>query len=121
VLRRGRAGTVVAVGPVADDVLAATAGLDVTVLYAATVRPFDHAGLRAALGGTAVVIVEPYLAGTSAGAVTQALADVPHRVLGLGVGRDELRKYGTMAEHIAAQRLDPAGLRPRIAGFLGLS
>jgi transketolase len=42
-------------------------------------------------------------------------------VLGLGVGRDELRKYGTMAEHIAAQRLDPAGLRPRIAGFLGLS
>jgi transketolase len=68
-----------------------------------------------------VVLVEPYLAGTSAGAVTEALSDVPHRVLGLGVGRAELRKYGTMAEHIAAHGLDPAGLRPRIAGFLGLS
>jgi transketolase len=123
VLRTGRAGTVLAVGPVADAVLAATAGLDVTVLYAATVRPFDGAGLRAAAGaGPAdVVLVEPYLAGTSAGAVARALADVPHRVLGLGVGRDEVRRYGTMAEHIAAHGLDPAGLRERITGFLRLN
>jgi transketolase len=124
VLRRGSrssSGTVIAVGPVADDVLAAAAGLDVTVLYAATIRPFDGAGLRAALGAPAVVLVEPYLAGTSAGAVTEALSDIPHRVLGLGVARAELRKFGTMAEHVAAQGLDPAGLRPRIAGFLGLS
>jgi transketolase len=121
VLRRGAGGTVIAVGPVADDVLAATAGLDVTVLYAATIRPFDHAGLRAALGAPAVVLVEPYLAGTSTSEVAAALSDVPHRVLGLGVGRAELRKFGTMAEHVAAQGLDPAGLRPRIAGFLGLS
>ena len=129
VLRRGSGpgGIVIAVGPVADDVLAATAGLDVTVLYAATIRPFDRAGLRAAVGGPgapgspAVVVVEPYLAGTSSGQVAQALSDIPHRVLGLGVARAELRKFGTMAEHVAAQGLDPAGLRPRIAGFLGLS
>ena len=129
VLRRGSGpgGIVIAVGPVADDVLAATAGLDVTVLYAATIRPFDRAGLRAAVGAPgapgspAVVVVEPYLAGTSSGQVAQALSDIPHRVLGLGVARAELRKFGTMAEHVAAQGLDPAGLRPRIAGFLGLS
>jgi transketolase len=127
VLRHGSGssnGAVIAVGPVADDVLAAAAGLDVTVLYAATVRPFDGAGLRAALGAAgapAVVVVEPYLAGTSSAAVSAALSDVPHRVLGLGVARAELRKFGTMAEHVAAQGLDPAGLRPRIAGFLGLS
>jgi transketolase len=127
VLRQGSGstgGTVIAVGPVADDVLAATAGLDVTVLYAATIRPFDGAGLRGALGpaaSPAVVVVEPYLAGTSSGAVSAALSDVPHRVVGLGVAREELRKFGTMAEHVAAQGLDPAGLRPRIAGFLGLS
>jgi transketolase len=122
-LRAGRAGTVIAVGPLGDAVLAATAGLDVTVLYAATVRPLDGAGLRAAVGaGPAdVVLAEPYLAGTSAGAVADALRDVPHRVLGLGPGRDELRRYGTMAEHIAAHGLDPAGLRAQIAGFLQLS
>ncbi|MFE2141670.1 transketolase family protein [Streptomyces sp. NPDC059456] len=114
------AGVVIAVGPLLDNVLAATQGLDVTVLYAPTVRPFDGAALRRAVGrGTAdVVLVEPYLAGTSTAAAAEALADVPHRVLGLGVGRAELRRYGTMEEHTAAHGLDPRSLRERISGFL---
>jgi transketolase len=119
VLRAGGRGTVVAVGPLADAVLAATADLDVTVLYAATVRPFDHRALRATLGAPAVVLVEPYLAGTSAAEISRALPDVPHRLLGLGVGREELRRYGTPEEHQAAHGLDPASLRSRITGFLG--
>src|SRR5215831_4047312 len=82
VLRLGTAGTVIAVGPLADDVVAATLGLDVTVLYAATVRPFDGATLRETLRTPDVVLVEPYLAGTSVAAVTRALAGVRHRVLG---------------------------------------
>ncbi len=120
VLRTGRAGTVLAVGPLADPVLAATQGLDVTVLYAAAIRPFDAAGLRETLGAPAVVLAEPYLAGTSSAAVTEALRDMPHRVLGLGVGREELRRYGTPEEHQAAHGLDPAGLRDGITRFLGL-
>ncbi|CAM5695360.1 transketolase [Streptomyces californicus] len=43
-VREGRLGTVVAVGPMLDGVLAATEGLDLTVLYATTVRPFDAQG-----------------------------------------------------------------------------
>ncbi|MFG3205652.1 transketolase family protein [Streptomyces sp. NPDC048192] len=118
-VREGRGGVVVAVGPVLDAVLAATEGLDVTVLYATTVRPFDAAGLRRATeaAGTDVVLVEPYLAGTSTRAVSEALADVPHRVLGLGVGRRELRRYGTIEEHVAAHGLNPESLRERIAAF----
>lgn len=118
VLRTGRSGTVIAVGPVADAVLAATTGFDVTLLYAATVRPFDAATLRATLGTPDVVVVEPYLAGTSVPFVAEALSDVPHRTIGLGVGRDELRHYGTPAEHTAAHGLDAASLRARISGFL---
>ncbi|MEV1044096.1 transketolase [Streptomyces sp. NPDC049916] len=121
VVREGRGGTVIAVGPLLDNVLAATDGLDVTVLYATTVRPFDAAGVRRAAGATAaadVVIVEPYLAGTSAGVAGAALVDLPHRVLGLGVGRAELRRYGQLEEHVAAHGLDPRGLRDRITGFL---
>ncbi|WP_299534475.1 transketolase family protein [uncultured Streptomyces sp.] len=121
-VRRGTAGTVVAVGPMLDNVLAATEGLDLTVLYATTVRPFDAPGLVRAVGpGPAdVVVVEPYLAGTSTGAANDALAAVPHRVLGLGVGRAELRKYGELGEHLVAHGLDPAGLRRSISGFLSL-
>ncbi|MFF4545813.1 transketolase family protein [Streptomyces sp. NPDC001435] len=119
-VREGRSGVVVAVGPVLDAVLAATEHLDVTVLYATTVRPFDAPALRRATesAGTDVVLVEPYLAGTSTAAVNEALSDVPHRVLGLGVGRRELRRYGGIEEHIAAHGLDAAGLRNRIAGFV---
>jgi transketolase len=118
VLRTGSAGTVLAVGPVADAVLAATAGLDVTVLYATTIRPFDAHTLRATLSNPDVVLVEPYLTGTSVPFVTEALRDIPHRVLALGVGRQELRRYGTPAEHIAAHSLDAVSLRARIADFL---
>lgn len=118
VLRRGTLATIVAVGPLADAVIEATSGMDVTVLYAPTVRPFDRETLRATLIAPVVVLVEPYLAGTSVAEVANALADLPHRVLGLGVARDELRRYGTPREHQAAHGLDPASLRERIAGFL---
>ncbi|MEV0012579.1 transketolase [Streptomyces sp. NPDC047973] len=121
-VKRGRGGVVISVGPMLDNVLAATEGLDVSVLHATTVRPFDGAGLRRALGGGGVpdvVIVEPYLAGTSTSAANDALADLPHRVLGLGVGRRELRRYGQLADHLAAHGLDERSLRQRITGFLG--
>jgi transketolase len=122
-VREGRAGVVVAVGPMLDAVVAATEGLDVTVLYATTVRPFDGASLRraTAAAGTDVVLVEPYLAGTSTAVAGDALAEVSHRVLGLGVGRRELRRYGTIDEHLAAHGLDAASLRERIGGFLSAS
>ncbi|MER7516521.1 transketolase C-terminal domain-containing protein [Streptomyces sp. NPDC126499] len=121
VLREGSRGVVVAVGPMLDNVLAATEGLDVTVLYATTVRPFDGEGLRRAVAGARpdVVLVEPYLAGTSTAVANDALAEVPHRVLGLGIARRELRRYGSVDEHLAGQGLDPATLRARIAAFLG--
>ena len=118
VLRTGAAGTVIGVGPLADSVLAATQGLDVTVLYAATVRPFDAAALRATLGRPDVVVVEPYLAGTSAGVVSEALAGRPHRLLSLGVRELELRRYGTPGDHARMQGLDAAGIRRSVLEFL---
>lgn len=118
VLRRGAGGTVLTVGPMADPVLTAVEGMDVTVLYAARIRPFDHATLRATLGTPDVALVEPYLTGTSAAEAATALQDVPHRLLSLGVPHAELRKYGTPAEHAAAHGLDAAGLRERLTAFL---
>jgi transketolase len=117
VVRRGARGSVIAVGPMLDRVLAATEGRDLTVAYAATVRPFDAAGLRAVLTEPDVAVVEPYLAGTSVGVLAEALRGIRHRVLGLGVGRQELRRYGTVADHDAAHGLDVAGLRHSLAEF----
>ncbi|MCX4469359.1 transketolase [Micromonospora sp. NBC_01655] len=107
----------VAVGPVLDAAVAAVAGLGVTVAYTHRPRPFDAAGLRA-LAGTEVILVEPYLAGTSARLVGDALADRPHRLLALGVGREELRRYGSAADHTRWHGLDAAGLRRSVSDFL---
>lgn len=118
VAKRGGGATLVAVGPMLDPVLEAVGDLDVSVLYAGSVRPFDAAALRAVLGRPEVVLVEPYLAGTSARCVDEALVDVPHRLLSLGVGRGELRRYGTPREHAAAHGLDVAGIRASVDAFL---
>ncbi|AIJ25175.1 transketolase central region [Amycolatopsis methanolica 239] len=78
VVRQGGRGVVLAVGPMLDRVLAAAEDMDVTVLYAKTVRPFDAETLRAAVARTGVadvVLVEPYLAGTSAHQVSEALVE----------------------------------------------
>lgn len=118
VVRRGSGATVVALGPVLDEVLAAAADRDLTVLYAHTVRPFDGPALRRLLTTPEVVLVEPWLAGTSARCVADALADVPHRLLALGTRRSELRHYGSPAEHQRAHGLDAAGLRRSVDAFL---
>ena len=118
VVRRGARGTVMAVGAMLDKVLAAVADLDVNVLYTSTVRPLDTRPLVSTLGVADVVLVEPYATGTSAWPVSQALSHVPHRLHCLGVPRQELRRYGTPAEHEAASGLDPAGLRRAITDFV---
>ncbi|MFD7653508.1 transketolase family protein [Actinosynnema sp. NPDC059797] len=113
-VRRGGRGVVVAVGPMLDTALAATEGFDVTVLYASRIRPFDAAGLREAVARTGradVLLVEPYLEGTSAHLAAEALVDVPHRLRSLGVRRDsELRAYGTAEDHDSAHDLDVLGV-----------
>ncbi|HEX9336223.1 MAG TPA: transketolase [Pseudonocardiaceae bacterium] len=122
VLRPGSRGVVLAVGPMLDRVLAATATMDVTVAYTATVRPLDGLGLRSAVLGADradVVLVEPYLAGTSAYLVNAALDDVPHRLRSLGVSREfELRMYGTPSDHDEAHGLDTAGIAGAVRSFL---
>lgn len=117
--RSGSSGApvVIAVGPMLDRVLEATKDTDITVLYATTVMPFDSWTLRDT-GATEVVLVEPYLLGTSASEVSGALHDRPHRLLSLGVRNMELRKYGTLDDHVVAHGLDPESMRDSISGFL---
>jgi transketolase len=125
VVRPGRQAVVVAVGPMLSPVLDAVGDLDVTVAYTTTVRPFDGEGLRALVSSVpepTVVLVEPYLAGTSAYAVSAALEGrSAFRLLSLGVGRSELRRYGTPSYHAALHGLDAPGIRRSVADFLGLT
>jgi len=120
VVRRGgpAAPVVLAIGPMLDSVLDAVADLEVTVAYTLTARPLDTSGLRE-LVGVEVILVEPYLSGTSSRLVAAALSDLPHRALHLGVGRREIRAYGSPADHAREHGLDAPGLRRSITAFLG--
>ena len=119
VVRAGRPGDplILAVGPTLDPVLAATADLSATVAYLSTVVPFPAGKVGALASGSAVAIVEPYLAGTSAAALADALRDEPRRLLTLGVPPIELRRYGTPEEHRRAYGLDAAGIRRSLDAF----
>lgn len=117
ILRRGTGPTVVAVGPLLDRVLEATADLDATVLYATTVVPLDGEALRATAHGE-VIVVEPFHEGTLAGHVAAALADRPMRLTSSGVGRAVVHRYGTAADHDRAHGLDLAGLGERLGRAL---
>jgi transketolase len=121
VVRQGNRGVVLAVGPVLDQVLTATADMDVTVLYANTIRPFDHAGLVAAARAASpeIVLVEPYLRGTSAHEIATAFVEVPHRLLALGVDRHaEVRAYGSAEDHDRLHGLDAGSIHRSVAAFL---
>jgi transketolase len=120
-VRQGSRAVVIAVGPMLDPVLQAAHDLAVAVAYTNTIRPFDAAGLRSLVDSAAtdaVILVEPYLAGTSASVVSEALATRPHKLLSLGVPRIELRRYGTPEDHARLYGLDASGIRRSITEFL---
>lgn len=75
----------------------ATAGPDLAVLHAATIRPFDETGLRTAVlaaDHADVVLVEPCRPGASASHVAETFVHVPHRLPALG-GADGPDDTGT--------------------------
>ncbi len=106
----------VAFGPMLGPTLVACAGLDVTICYATSLRPFDAAGLAAVVGDDPVVIaVEPWYEGTAATEITAALAHLPARYAWIGVPRAFIHGYGTRDDLDPDAGLDPAAIRRRIA------
>lgn len=118
--REGRDGVVVAVGPMLERTLAAVAPMDVTVLYATTIAPFDAVTLQRAVGNAApnVILVEPYYEGGLVPDVAQALQATPSRIQTIGVPRQVLDNYGAASQHDEALGLTTTGIRQRISDFL---
>jgi transketolase len=121
VARRGSRGTVIAVGPMLDRTLDAASDMDVTVLYATTVAPFDAATLAREAVGDDVIVVEPFFAGTLTATVSEALGGRLARLHAIGVPRVVIRDYGTPDQLDHALGLDAAGIRERLLQVFPLS
>ena len=127
VVRPGREAVVVAVGPMLSPVLDAVGDLDVTVAYTTTVRPFDGEGLRALVASLGLrgrarwCWLSRTWPGRRHTACPRRWRAGRIRLLSLGVGRNELRRYGTPADQAAWRGLDAGGIRRSVTGFLGLA
>ena len=119
VLRRGSRATVVAFGPMLDRTLEASDGLDVTVAYATSLRPFDAESLAAIAGNQPLVVtVEPFYEGSAAPVLTEALRHVAARFVSIGVPRAFIHGYGSPAELDRDLGLDAKAIRARLAEAL---
>mgnify|MGYP003508763181 FL=1 len=118
VLQRGSSATIFAVGTTLDRVMEATKNLDVTVIYVRTPRPLNRTRLSELTTTTDIMVVEPYLRGTSSAAFTAALGKIPHRFAFLGVGPHDLHQNGSVVDHDRLHGLDVSGIRASILTFL---
>jgi len=118
VIRRGSGGTVLAFGPMLDRTVVAVEGLDVTVAYATSLRPFDAAGLASIVAdGSLLVTVEPFYEGTAAAVVTAGLPDRSIQYVSIGVPRASIHSYGGPEDLDVDVGLDTAGIGRRIRGL----
>jgi transketolase len=112
VIRRGSTATVVAFGPMLMRTLEATADLDVSVVYATSLEPFDHEALAAVAGDSPnVIAVEPFYEATSAQVLAKALGHRPATYGFIGVPRRFIHDYGTWRDLDADLGLDVPGIR----------
>jgi transketolase len=120
--REGRDGVVVAVGPMLDRTLAAVEDMNLTVLYATTVLPFDAETLRTevAKASSNVIVVEPYYEGTLVPDIARALQAIPARIETIGVPRRILERYGPPERLDQEVGLTADGIRARITRFLNI-
>lgn len=118
--REGKDGVVVTVGPMLERTLKAVAGMDLTVLYATTVVPFDEETLNEAVAKAApnVILVEPYYEGGLVQDIARTLQATAIRIEAIGVPRQVLKRYGSPERHDEAYGLTTEGIRSRITCFL---
>ena len=121
IVKKGKMATIIAVGPMLQKVMDATADMDMTVLYYTTIAPFDSGLIRKVMKtqpNQHVIICEPYYEGVLAFDVASALAPKQAKIDHIGVPHKFLNNYGTVTENDKGLGLDTAGIRKKVLAFL---
>lgn len=98
VLKYGEKGTVICAAETMDIVVAATAELDVTVLYYTTIVPFDEKTLCEELVGDKLFVCTPFYEGSLSASISHALRRGKYCIEEQSVPLEMIRNYGTKKE-----------------------
>ena len=118
VLKKGAKATVIAVGPVLDNVMAACADTDVTILYYTSVTPFDEQVLMRNSASSKILICEPYYSGALDYDVIKSVGPNSVRIKHVGVPRVFLTEYGSAREHDHYIGLTPQNIRSNLENLI---
>jgi transketolase len=111
---------VVTIGPMLKNVIEATKGMEIDVVYCNQIQPF-HIGWGLTKPYTTIIIVSPFYQGTLTGVVTDRLAGRRYTLYDFSIPRNEAtypEHYGTVEEHDKYYGLDPQSLRERIQNVI---
>lgn len=118
VIKKGKLGTIIAVGPTLSDVINATRNLDVTILYYTTIEPFDAQTLKQNLVANKIVTIEPYYKGVLASKIIEAMDNQVISIKTIGVPHEFINHYGKATEHDEYCGLDIKNIHQTIKNFL---
>ncbi len=114
IIRRGKRGTIIAVGPTLTSVIEASENLDVTILYYTTIAPFDAKTLKDNCDSRKIMVVEPYYPGAMTADIHSCLKYVPLIIETLGVSHRVITHYGHVSEHDEAVGLTAQNIGARL-------
>ena len=114
VIKEGSDATVLVVGNMLDSVVEAADGLNVTIAYCTTIRPFDIETLKAVSHNNKFLICEPYYSGAISQLILEGYQNEYVMISEVGIPKTVLNTYGTYDEIIGEYDMDSEGIKQRI-------
>jgi transketolase len=118
VLKKGGKATVIAVGPLLDDVISACADSDVTILYYTSLEPFDMQALMQNCASLKILLCEPYYSGALDYDIIKSVGLQSVKIEHVGVPHLFLTKYGSAQEHNYNIGLTPKNIRLKLESLI---
>ena len=117
-IKDGGNGVVIVVGPMLDQVLAGTDGMELEIHYVNSISLSQPLQIDSNFPKNKVIIVEPYYSGALLLSISEELTRSKNEILQIGVPRAFINKYGDYNQFLSYLGLDAKSLRNMIREFL---
>lgn len=118
VIRRGTKATILAVGPMLDIAMRATADMDVSLLYYTTLAPFDGETLAQNCNNGKLLICEPYYSGALLYDIHQSLEGRALYIESVGMPHEFCQHYGSTVENMAAMGITEQDIQTKLKNLI---